>query len=164
MYKFCHKYSLKFILYLLPLLFFISCVRKHKFDSGRIELSEQKMTAVLTDILLMESYVLEKMPGVQMDSVTIIKKSFYNPILAKHKVDSADFYSTLYYYQSHPKEFTLLLNLVDSGLSKIHPKDTSIVIQTVTVPKNIDSLQTFHEQEKAMRVEFLKKNKQTKKE
>lgn len=137
----------------------MSCVRKHKFDSGRIELSEKKMTAVLTDILLMESYVFEKMPGVQMDSITIIKKSFYKPILAKHKVDSADFYSTLFYYQSHPKEFTLLLNLVDSSLSKIQPKDTSIVKPIVTVPNNIDALSTFNEQEKAMQKEFLKKNK-----
>jgi hypothetical protein len=142
----------------------MSCVGKHKFESGRIELSEKKMTAVLTDILLMESYVFEKMPGVQMDSVTIVKKSFYKPILAKHKVDSSDFYSTLYYYQSHPKEFTLLLNLVDSSLSKIKPKDTSIVEQLITVPQNIDALSSFHEQEKAMREEFLKKNKQTNKE
>ena len=137
----------------------MSCLRNHKFDSGRIELSEKKMTAVLTDILLMESYVFEKLPDVQIDSNTIIRKSFYKPILAKHKVDSTDFYSTLYYYQSHPKEFSLLLNLVDSSLSKIQPKDTATVKTIVTVPNNIDALSTFHEQEKAMREEFLKKNK-----
>ncbi len=134
----------------------MSCVSKRKFDSDKIELSNKKMTAILVDVFLMEAYVTEKMPNVNMDSVNNIKSSFYIDILVKHKVDSATFYSTFNYYQAHPNEFSALLIKVDSSLTKIKPKDTTRIIPIVTVPGKIDDLSSFNEQEKAMRQEYLK--------
>jgi len=136
----------------------MSCMRKHKFDSDKSELSDKKMAAVLTDVLLMEAYVSEKMQGANFDSIAIVKKSFYKPILDKHKVDSAVFYEAFTYYHAHPKEFSVLLNMVDSTLNKVHGKDTAFVKPMVTVPENIEALSSFKDQEKAMREEFLKDN------
>lgn len=154
--KFCHKYTSKLILYVITFIIFMSCVRKHKFDSDKIELSNKKMTAILVDVFLMEAYVTEKMPNANMDSVNTIKRSLYKDILNKHKVDSIAFYSTFNYYQAHPDEFSSILNTVDSSLIKIKPLDTTKVIPIVNVPENIEALSNFTEQEKAMREEYLK--------
>jgi beta-glucosidase/6-phospho-beta-glucosidase/beta-galactosidase len=156
--KFCHKYSSKFILYVITLAIFMSCMQKHKFERNKIELSDQKMTTILVDMLLMEAYVSEKQPYINLDSLTILKKSFYKTILKKHKVDSASFYSTFNYYQSHPKEFSPILVMVDSSLNKIIPKDTTFVKPVVEPPKNLESMASFTEQEKAMREAFIKNN------
>lgn len=131
-------------------------MQKLKFEQNKIELSDKKMTSILVDVLLMEAYVNEKLPSISTDSQNIIKKSFYKDILAKHKVDSSDFYSTFNYYQSHPKEFSTLLTKVDSSLIKIVPKDTTRVKPIAQTPKNLESMSSFSEQEKAMREEFLK--------
>ena len=154
---FFHKYSSKFILYALSFVIILSCVRKHKFDTDKKQLSDNKMMAVLTDIFLMEAYVNEKMVGLNTDSLSIIKKSYYPAILKHHKADSADFYTTFSYFQAHPEKFIELLNLVDSNLIKIKPLDTGFVKPVVAeTPKNIDKLLNFREQEEAMRKEYLK--------
>jgi len=165
---FFHKYSSKFILYALSFVIILSCVRKHKFDTDKKQLSDNKMMAVLTDIFLMEAYVNEKTAGLFPDSIANIKKSLYRPILLKHKIDSVDFYSTLNFYQAHPKEFLPVLSQVDSILVKIKPLDTATISVSnapiIDVPKNFDSLANFSEQEKALREIYLKKNKLRKNE
>ena len=145
-------------MYVLTFIIILSCVRKHKFDSDKKQLSEQKMKAILTDVFLMEAYVNEKMQGVNADSLTVVKQSFYKDILKHHKADSVAFYSTFNYYQTHPKEFIPLLNLVDSTLNKIIPLDTAFVKPIVLPPKNLDILPNFKQQEAAMQKEYLKKN------
>lgn len=114
------------------------------------------MTAVFTDIFLMEAYVNEKMPNLNADSLTIIKRAFYKDILKHHKADSAAFYTTFNYYQSHPKEFSELLALVDSNMLNINPLDTTLVKTEASTPKNIEKLSNFNVQEQAMQKEFLK--------
>lgn len=163
MFKFYRKYNSKIILCVLSCITIASCAHKHSYKNGRIELSDKKMSDILVDILLMESYINEKMQGTSVDSLTVIKKSFYPAILKKHHTDSISFYSTFNYYQTHPKEFSLILNRVDSSLNKIVPKDTSIVVQQVTPPSNLEQLSSFKEQEKAMQ-EAFKKSKLNEKE
>ncbi len=163
MYYFSHKYSSKFILYVLSFTFIISCVHKHKFDSDKKVLSEQKMTSILVDIFLMEAYVNEKMPNLNIDSLTVVRQSFYPSVLKYHKVDSFSFYSTFYYYQYHPKEFSELLNKVNTKMTKIKPLDTTIIKQIVVPPKDLDKLTNFKEQEKSMRDEYLKNQAPSKK-
>ena len=148
---FFHKYSSKFILSVLSFTIILSCIQKHKFESDKKELDEKKMSAVLTDIFQMEAYVKKKVQNINSDSTTLIKKSLYAPILKHHKVDSAEFYSTFNYYQSHPKEFIVLLNVIDSNMNKIKALDTTFVKPAeITTPKNIDKINDFNEQEKAM--------------
>ena len=156
---FFHKYSSKLILYVLTVVIFISCVQKHKFANEKKQLSEKKMVNILTDILLMEAYVNEKMVKVSSDSLALVKQSFYPDILKHHKTDSALFYSTFNYFQSHPEEFSKLLSMVDSNLIKIKPLDTTFVKPaTIEPPKDIEKLGGFRAQEEAMRKEYLKKN------
>ena len=132
-------------------------MQKHKFAAYKKEVPDKKMIQILTDVFLMESYVNEKAQGVSPDSLTVIKQSFYLPILRHHKVDSASFFNTFNYFQSNPKEYAQLLSLVDSNMIKIKPLDTTIIIKpAVVTPKNIDILPNFKEQEQAMGREFLK--------
>ena len=161
--NFFHKYSLKFILGVLSFTIFLSCIQKHKFDSDKKRVDEKKMTSVLTDIFLMEAYVNEKMLNIYTDSLLILRQSYYKVILKHHKVDSAAFYSTFNYYHAHPQEFTQLLNLVDSNISKIKPLDTTTLKPMVATPKNLDLLSNFNEQEAAMRKEYLKKRQSSQK-
>lgn len=163
MFKFYRKYNSKIILCILSCITIISCVHKQTYKNGSIELNDKKMSDILVDILLMESYINEKMQGTSVDSLVQIKKSYYSSILKKHKTDSISFYSTFNYYQTHPKEFSLILNRVDSSLNKIVPKDTSIVVLQVTPPSNLEQLSSFKEQEKAMQ-EVFKKSKLNDKE
>ncbi len=157
MFYFSHKYRPKFILYILSFTIILSCVRKHKFDKDTKQISEGKMAAVLADIFLMEAYVTERMQPVQQDSQTIVKQSFYSSIFKHHKVDSTGFYSTLSYYQAHPKEFSVLLNLVDSNLYNIKALDSVPYVTPVAdVPQHIDKLHSFKEQEQAMQKEYVK--------
>ena len=73
-----------------------------------------------------------------------LKKIVYPAILKQHKVDSAAFYSTFNYYQSHPKDFLKILALVDSTLLKIKPLDTTTINQdTIQPPKNVEELLNF---------------------
>lgn len=154
-----YKYSSKFFLCIVSCTTILSCVQKHKFASDKKMIADNKMKLILTDVFLMESYVSEKLPNVSLDSITTIKKSFYKNILLQHKVDSASFYITLNYYQSHPKEYGLLLNMVDSVLIKIKPLDTTKVpTKDIIPPKNIENLPSFTEQEKEMQNVFLKQH------
>ena len=86
-----------------------------------------------------------------------MKTIFYKKILEHHKVDSLTFYTTFNYLQAHPKEFLDVLKLTDSTMHKIVPGDTTTVQPFITVPKNIEKLPNFNEQEKAMREEYIKK-------
>lgn len=102
------------------------------------------MAQVLTDVFLMESYVNERVRAVSQDSLTVLKQSFYPSILKHHQVDSLAFYSTLNYFQAHPKDFTELLAVVDSNLAKIQPKDTATFISAdQEPPKEVDKLLNF---------------------
>jgi hypothetical protein len=61
-------------------------------------------------------------------------------------VDSADFYSTLNYFQAHPSKFSEVLALVDSNLTKIKPSDTTTIIAQTpqeTPPDKVDKLLNF---------------------
>lgn len=87
------------------LLLLISCVRKHKFDKDKRQLSAVTFSQVLSDAFLMEAYVSEKFKTLSTDSLVQLKKIVYPAILKQHKVDSAAFYSTFNYYQAHPKDF-----------------------------------------------------------
>ena len=60
----------------------MSCVHKHKYEDGKIQLSDKKIIPVLVDILLMESYVNEKMQGSNVDTLALLKKSFYKTFIA----------------------------------------------------------------------------------
>lgn len=113
-------------------------------------------------MLLMESYVAEKLP-VSTDSLLPVKLSLYDSIFSYHKIDSSAFYSTLRYYQSHPREFSAILHKVDSTLNKIKPGDTINSIPSFVPPPNIEQLQSFREQEKLMGEEYLKNKKRLQK-
>jgi hypothetical protein len=139
-----YKYKPKIIVSVFSLLLLISCVRKHKFDKDKRQLSDTKFSQVLSDAFLMEAYINEKFKTLNTDSLVILKKTFYPAILKQHKVDSAAFYSTFNYYQAHPKEFLNILSLVDSVLLKIKPLDTtSINIDTIQPPKDVEELLNF---------------------
>lgn len=157
------KYKSKISLSLFFVFIITSCVKKHPHDTENKNLvSEKKMVAILTDVFMMEAYVNEKIPFTNADSLTIVKKSLYAPILKQHKVDSLDFYSTFNYYQTHPKEFINLLSLVDSSLVKIVPLDSTEVKQLVEPPENIDKLGSYTAQEAAMRDIYLNRNQNIK--
>ncbi len=157
------KYKSKISLSLFFVFIITSCVKKHQHDSeNKYLLPENKMVAILTDVFMMEAYVSEKIPLTNADSLTIVKKSLYAPILRQHKVDSLDFYSTFNYYQAHPKEFINLLSLVDSSLLKIVPLDSTEVKQLVEPPVDIDKLGSYTAQEAAMRDIYLKRNQNIK--
>ncbi len=111
----------------------------------------------------MESYVSEKLP-LSQDSVIAVKLALYDSVFLYHKIDSAAFYSTLRYYQSHPRKFSAILHRVDSTLTIIQPGDTTIVIPSVIPPPNINQFQSFKEQEKLMGEEYLKNKKRLQKD
>ena len=46
--------------------------------------------------------------------------------------------------------------MVDSSLNKIKPEDTTVIKQIVTVPKNIEKLPNFKEQEKVLQEGYIK--------
>jgi len=139
-----YKYKPKIILSVFSLLLLISCVRKHKFDKDKRQLSAVTFSQVLSDAFLMEAYVSEKFKTLSTDSLVQLKKIVYPAILKQHKVDSAAFYSTFNYYQSHPKDFLKILALVDSTLLKIKPLDTTTINQdTIQPPKNVEELLNF---------------------
>ncbi len=114
-------------------------------------------------MLLMESYVSEKLP-ISQDSVVAVKLSLYDSVFLYHKIDSAAFYSTLRYYQSHPRKFSAILHKVDSTLNTIKPRDTTNVIPSIVPPPNINQFQSFKEQEKLMGQEYLKNQKRLQKD
>jgi hypothetical protein len=155
-----HKYTSKFIFPLFSVLLFISCLPKHKFDLAKNKLDEKKMADVLADVLLLESYVNEKMMNRNQDSIASIKMSLYPAILNYHHADSAAFYTTFDYLQAHPKEFASVLHLVDSALNKITPRDTTKIFPAVTIPDNINNLPNFNEQQKALQEEYIKANRE----
>ncbi|MCB0508703.1 MAG: DUF4296 domain-containing protein [Chitinophagales bacterium] len=134
----------------------MACVKKHNTTFTSNLLPKDKMINVLTDVFLMESYINTKVQNTDADSVLLIKKALYAPILKHHKVDSAEFYTTFNFYQSHPKEFVALLQLVDSNLVKIKPLDTTKEKLFVEPPKNIDNFGNYKEQEAAMQKELLR--------
>ena len=90
MFKFYRKYNSKIILCILSCITIISCVHKQTYKNGSIELNDKKMSDILVDILLMESYINEKMQGTSVDSLVQIKKSYYSSILKKHKTIFAE--------------------------------------------------------------------------
>lgn len=113
--------------------------------------------------MLMESYVSEKLP-VSQDSVIAVKLGLYDSVFAYHKIDSNAFYSTLRYYQSHPRKFSAILHKVDSTLNIIKPGDTTVVNPSVVPPPNINQFQSFKVQEKLMGEEYLKNIKRLQKD
>jgi predicted SnoaL-like aldol condensation-catalyzing enzyme len=106
----------------------------------------------------MEAYLSEKIPSIQQDSLTSIKHKFYSAIFSKHKTDSSDFYTTLYYLQIHPNELDSILINIDKRLLKINPKDTTKIVQKLTKPvlNVIEKDRLFNEQVKE---NFLKRKK-----
>ena len=133
-----------------------SCVPKHKFEDSVNLLPDTIMSAVLTDIFIMESYVAEKTAVVNPDTAIKIKKSLYSEILNHHKVDSLEFYTTFFYLQSHPKDFQVVLSMLDSAMNKIKPGDTSVHKPLLTLPKNIENIPNFKEQQKVLQEAYRK--------
>ena len=139
---------------------FISCVRKHRFDTDKKILEEKKMATVLTDVFLMEAYVNEQLKWRNSDSVSLVRKIYYPDILKHHKIDSTSFFATLRYYQAHPKEYSSLLVAVDSLLYKIKALDTTTapLDNNVVIPPNINDISSYKKQEQAMGEEYIKNN------
>ena len=104
MFNLLQKYSSKLVIFTLSSIFILSCAPKTKYDENQKLLPDVKMVNVLEDVLLMEAYVMEKLPNVRIDSINAVKNVFYKEIFKKHKIDSASFYTTLYYFQvmKHP--------------------------------------------------------------
>ena len=162
MFKLLQKYSSKLVFFTLSTIFILSCTQKSKYDKHQKKLADAKMAEVLEDVLIMESYVIEKLPNVRADSLNAVKNQFYKEIFKKHKIDSIAFYSTLYYFQVRPIQFDSLLDVVDRRLSKIEPKDTSKV--NFIPPKLPNGLPVDNvlEQEKKLKEEFSKRFPQLK--
>jgi hypothetical protein len=131
-------------------------MKNHLKDSGSVQVEDSVFSALMVDVLLMEAYVSEKMPVAGQDTLSLVKKQLYDSIFAKYKTDSASFFTTLYYYQAHPKEFSVHLKVIDSVMNKIIPGDTSTVNPQIPVPDHIQDLPSFSEQEELMRNELLK--------
>ena len=156
MFKLLQKYSSKLVFFTFITIFILSCAQKSKYGKHQRVLSDTKMIVILEDVLIMESYVMEKLPNLRTDSLNAIKNKFYAEIFKKHKVDSASFYSTLYYFQVRPIEFDSLLNKVDLKLSKIVPKDTTRVIQTPQMLPTGLPVGNVVDEEKKLKEQFAK--------
>lgn len=151
-----YKYTLKYFLGIISVLLIVSCMKSHVKGTDTIKLHDTTFTAIMIDVLLMEAYVNEKLPNAHFDSLTLIKKSFYDSIFSKYHTDSAAFFSTVLYYQAHPDKFFPKLKTIDSIMNKIIPGDTTTIINQIPVPDNIQELSGFSEQEEAMRKELFK--------
>ena len=157
-----NKYTLIFLLITIGVATFSSCVPKHKFDNSAKLLPDTTISAILTDVFIMESYVAERLPGNSSDTMVLLKQSFYSQIIAHHKVDSLSFYNTFNFLQSHPKALQTVLVMVDSAMQKIKPGDSSVYKPVVELPKNIENIPNFKEQQKILQ-EVYKKNHNTNK-
>lgn len=157
MFNLLQKYSSKLVIFTLCSIFILSCVHKSKYEKKQKLLSDAKMITVLEDVVLMESYVNEKLPSATIDTLSALKSNFYNQIFKKHKIDSASFYSTLYYFQVHPIEFDSLLVKIDDKLSLVKPKDTTIVKPIVKIESSGLPTGNVIDQEKEMKEEYKKR-------
>jgi len=148
------------------LIFFASCMQQHAYEKNVQKLSDSSMKKVLTDVFLTESYLNERYRSDNPNLLPALKQSSYKWIFKKHHIDSADFYSTIDYYNAHPDIFVQVLMQVDSILTKIKPLDTSTVQQQIvdTIP-NIRSVLNFRGNKNTLhelydRKQTLRKNKQ----
>ncbi|MFN8284071.1 MAG: DUF4296 domain-containing protein [Chitinophagales bacterium] len=153
MFNLLQKYSSKLVFFTLTVIFISACVQKPKYDKHKKLLPDTKMIRILQDVLIMESYVYEKLPSAGIDTLNAVKNQFYKEILNKYNVDSTSFYSTLYYLQMHPEEFDSLLSKVDDKLMVMKPKDTTHV--KVIAPSGLPQGNVIDE-EKRMRDEYEK--------
>lgn len=154
MFNLLQKYSSKLVIFTLCVIFISACVQKNKYNKHEKILPDTKMVSVLEDVLLMESYVNEKLQGVNTDSTAAVKRSFYKDIFKKHNIDSSSYYGTMYYLQAHPLEFDSLLAKVDRELNVVVAKDTSKIHPKLT-PSGLPAGNVI-DQEKELKERFGK--------
>ncbi len=148
-------------------LLLMSCTQNNKYSHLKKELTDNKMISILVDVFLMEAYLSEKAPSMQIDSLAALKNNYYNAIFTRHKVDSIEFYSTLYYYQNKPIEFDSLLTRVNKQMQKIKPTDTLSNHATkpeIHIPPPTIEHNKLLNQDVLKQFERLKQNKLNKKE
>lgn len=103
------------IIGLFSCLMLLGCIFEPKVPSELIQ--KEKMSIVLTDILLTESvaYNLE----VKKDSQKVMFHKHYKPaVLLKHGISSAIFDSSINFYMKHPELLLPIANETESMLGK----------------------------------------------
>ena len=105
----------RLILLFFILTFFMSC------DSGRASedvLPEDKMIDVLTDIQILESFIVTMTP----DSVSKNKLNFYKSVFEKHRTDSAQFRKSMDFYAKDPLNMAAMYEKVGVNIDTIQAR------------------------------------------
>ncbi len=102
----------RLILLFFALTFFASCD-----FAGAPEgiLPRDKMTRVLMDIQVVDSYVTSMPP----DSVKKNKIDFYQSVFKKHETDSLQFTNSLEYYSRDPKKMQIMYEEIQTAIDTL---------------------------------------------
>ncbi|MFN5423076.1 MAG: DUF4296 domain-containing protein [bacterium] len=95
---------------------FFSCSSEGKKPNEIIE--KEKMTEVIRDITLAETYVdfyLKKDTTISKD--TLLKREI-EKVLTLHKIDVPTFSSSYTYYKNHPEQFKIIVDSASAWFTK----------------------------------------------
>ncbi|WP_055442702.1 DUF4296 domain-containing protein [Lacinutrix himadriensis] len=122
-------------LYTICVLLLVSCYSQHKPKKPKNLLSEGQMVSILIDMSVYNSAkgvnkkVLEK-NGVKLQE----------HIYAKHKIDSAQFADSNYYYTYHPEAYEDIYKKVKDSLIKLKESYTAIDKEESKIKRKGDSV------------------------
>ena len=112
---------------ILPLFLFYSCYHdsamEESFDMDKV-ITADKMTALLTDIQLLEGIV-----GVEQhdnEDVKSISNEYFVIILEKHQTSREDFYESIRYYTYH---IELMDNIYEDMITNLNKKESEIMLE-----------------------------------
>ncbi|WP_051292653.1 DUF4296 domain-containing protein [Olivibacter sitiensis] len=90
-------------------------------DAPKDVIAKRKMVNVLTDLHLIEGYLMS-MP---QDSMQLVAKQYYQAIYDKYGTDSAGLYNSIAYYSNDPTELDKIYEKVQSRLTDMEQQEQS---------------------------------------
>ncbi len=110
---------LKYMLFLILATVMISCYnneqKSQEFDLNKV-ISEEKMTAVLTDFFLIEGVVNMKV-RTHRKVIDSISREYFDAVLIKHQLTKEEFDESMLYYTYHIEDLDKIYEAVITNLS-----------------------------------------------
>lgn len=125
------------------LLFMVGCSSAPK---GVIP--ERRMTGVLTDLHLLEGYLV----SMQQDSMRLVAKQYYQAFYDRHDIDSATLYQSISYYSSKPAVLNTIYAEVQQGLEALEKEEQDKENAKIRERYTIDSLESARLRDSTQRI------------
>ncbi|QRM88363.1 DUF4296 domain-containing protein [Lacinutrix sp. WUR7] len=122
-------------LYAICVLLLVSCYSQHKPKKPKNLLSKEQMVDIIIGVSLYNSA-----KGVNKKVLERNGVKLQEHIYKKHKIDSAQFADSNYYYTYHPEVYEEIYNIVRDSLKKLKEKHTAIDKEESKLKRKKDSI------------------------